>query len=556
MLCSLSIRNILIIRRIDIEFDSGLNVFTGETGAGKSILLDALGFALGFRGRGDLLGQGAEKGEVTAGFHVPVSHRANRLLRDAGIAESSELVLRRSVFASRRRSSYANDTRCTGGVLRSVAESLLEIHGQASDRGLLNRGSHRMLLDSFGGHGNDLRKTRQAWRDWQSAKSKLARQEAAVEDSERETAFAELALKELDELAPKEGEESRLDAKRRLMRSSQRILEDLFRASEAIGPNGAEGMAGEALRWVEQAGASSEIELDNIMQAIDRALAEIDEASRGLEAAKSDLEFHPYEFEQLEERLFEVRRLARKHRVAPDELAGLADTFKATLDRLQHNQVELDRLRIEVECKESAYNTLASNLSRLRQQAGVALDSRIQGELGPLRLHHSTFRTHLEVGEPGQDGQDAVAFKVATNRGNPLGNIGEIASGGELSRFMLALRVCLTSGESVQTMVFDEIDSGVGGATADAVGSRLRRLARNAQILVVTHSPQVAAYGQRHWRVEKTVEGGQTSAGLSLLEGGGRRDEIARMLSGNVITDEARAAADVLLASAEKKAVK
>ncbi|MEQ9257849.1 MAG: DNA repair protein RecN [Roseovarius sp.] len=548
MLRALDIRDILIIDHLELAFQPGLNVLTGETGAGKSILLDALGFVLGWRGRAELVRQGAAQGEVMAEFDLPEAHPAREVLREAGLPEADELILRRVNLPDGRKTAYVNDRRCSGEVLRQLSDTLVELHGQHDDRGLLNPRGHRGLLDAFGGLGTEREAVRATWREMRAAREALAEAETLLAKARDDEEFLRHAVAELDALAPQPGEEEELDRGRRMMQAAERIREDIARAAEALGPEGAEGRAGDALRWLEGVADRAEGGLDAPLSAISRALVELDEAASGVARVLEELSFNPTELEEAEERLFAIRALARKHALAADDLPGLADDMRARLAQVEAGEGDLANLRKALERAEARYAEAAEALSAARRAAATRLDAAMAAELAPLKMERALFTTEIAEDTAGPEGRDAVTFTVATNPGAPAGPLGKIASGGELSRFLLALKVCLTGEEAGMTMIFDEIDRGVGGATADAVGRRLAQLACGGQVLVVTHSPQVAAKAQHHWQVAKRVVGEQTLSSVAPLSGADRVDEIARMLSGDTVTDEARAAAQALMA--------
>ncbi|KGJ10479.1 DNA repair protein RecN (plasmid) [Paracoccus versutus] len=545
MLRHLDIRDMLLIDRLELEFRPGLNVLTGETGAGKSILLDCLGFVLGWRGRADLVRAGASQGEVTAVFDLPPGHPARTLLDEAGFPVSDELIIRRVNALDGRKTGWINDRRASGEVLRTLSELLVELHGQHDDRGLLNPRGHRLLLDAFA--GVDLGPVRAAWAARREARAALERAEAALAAAKGEEDFLRHAVAELDKLDPQPGEEAELDTRRRAMQGAERIREDVARALQALGPQGAEGAMLDAARWLDGAAERAEGRLEAPAAALQRALIELGEAASGVEAALEAMDFDPRDLETTEERLFALRALARKHEVLADDLAGLADTLRERLGRIDAGEGDLARLREAVAAADAAYGAAAAGLSDRRATAAKRLDAAMAAELAPLKMERAVFETRLAEAEPGPEGRDAVAFTVATNPGAPAGPLDRIASGGELSRFLLALKVCLARGNDALVLIFDEIDRGVGGATADAVGRRLARLAEGAQVLVVTHSPQVAALGGHHFRVAKSVEGGMTTSNVAALTASQRIEEIARMLAGEEITPAAKAAARALL---------
>ncbi|MEI6097619.1 MAG: DNA repair protein RecN [Alphaproteobacteria bacterium] len=544
MLRTLSIRDVLIIDRLDLSFHPGLNVLTGETGAGKSILLDALGFVLGWRGRAELVRAGAIQGEVVAEFDLPPAHAARSVLVEAGLAAESELILRRVNYADGRKTAFVNDRRASAEVLRDLSDTLVELHGQQDDRGLLNSRGHRALLDSF--CGLNLLPLNVAWRARSAARKALAEAEALVAKARAEEDYLRHAVAELSKLAPEPGEDAILDATRRRMQGSARIRSDIARAHVALS-DAADAALGDAQRWLEGAADHSEGGLDAPLAALARAQMELADAQNGVEAVLQSLDFNPSELEALEERLFAIRAMARKHSVLPDDLGAHLAHMKARLDALDSSSRKLKSLIKSATESEADFTRLALDASRARRAAAQNLDAAMAQELAPLKMERAVFATEFSAAEPGPDGVDQVTFTVAPNPGSPAGALNKIASGGELSRFLLALKVCLTSQTPDLTMIFDEIDRGVGGATADAVGRRLQLLSCDGQVLVVTHSPQVAAFGAHHWRVEKRVDAGQTLSTVIPLSPPERVEEIARMLAGDIITDAAREAAKALL---------
>lgn len=549
MLQTLSIRNILLIESLDLEFQSGLNVLTGETGAGKSILLDSLGFVLGWRGRSDIVRKGATQGEVTAEFVLPDDHAAHSILSEAGYSANDGLILRRTNSPDGRKRAYINDKVCSGEMLRALSDTLVEIHGQNDDKGLLDAKGHRMHLDSFAGVVDEVASLRSAWRKLAAAKKTLVDAEIALEDASRDAEFLRHSVAELDELAPESGEDEQLDTQRRLMQAAARIREGISKALNAVSMDGAEGGLSDAIRWLEDAAPQAGGHLEGPVEALGRALSETADAQRGIEDALAALDYNPSELEHLEERLFAIRGLARKHSVLPDDLPETAETFRKRLDAIDTGADHILELQSTVGSAQNNHDAQAAALSKNRRAAGKRLDAAMMAELAPLKMERAEFTTEITDAESaGPEGRDRVIFKVATNPGAPSGSINKIASGGELSRFLLALKVCLTARASGITMIFDEIDRGVGGATADAVGRRLSSLADSGQVLVVTHSPQVAALGGHHWRVSKSDDGKNTTTDVSALNPDQRVNEIARMLSGDTVTAEARSAAEVLLA--------
>ena len=545
MLRGLNIRNMLLIDKLDLEFQAGLNVLTGETGAGKSILLDSLGFVLGWRGRADMVRKGADLGEVSAWFELNATHPVRDILREAGLPNEDDLLLRRTNTPDGRKTAYVNDRRCTGEILRQLSDCLVELHGQHDDRGLLDSKGHRALLDSYA--GIDLSEVRSAWKKLAKLTKDINASKLALEVAERDAEYIRYAVGELAELSPDVGEDESLDARRRLMQSGARIREDIGKAAQALGSDGAENMLSDANRWLEETANDAEGRLDEPLAALSRAMNEVADAQRGIEDCLSQLDFDPMELERIEERLFAIRALARKHKVLPDELPALATDLTVKLNAIDTGASNIADLAQERDQAQIVYDKCAAALFDQRIKSGAELDKRMMQELAPLKMEAAIFKTDVVVTDAGPDGADNVAFTVSTNPGAPSGPINKIASGGELSRFLLALKVSLTSRSDGLTLIFDEIDRGVGGATADAVGRRLAALSSKGQVLVVTHSPQVAALGAHQWQVSKTTDGQETISSVIKLTDDERTDEIARMLAGDVITDEARAAAKSLL---------
>ena len=547
MLRSLDIRDVLIIDRLELSFRPGLNVLTGETGAGKSILLDALGFVLGWRGRAELVRAGAAQGEVTAVFDLTKDHAARAVLAEAGFEAGDELILRRTNAVDGRKTAWVNDRRVSGDVLRDLSDTLVELHGQHDDRGLLNPRGHRALLDTFA--GVDLAPLRDAWRAQSAARAGLAAAEAALVAARGEEDYLRHAVAELDKLDPAPGEEADLDAKRRVMQAAEKIRGDVVRARNILSDQGAEGQLIDAQRWLDGVAGRAEGALDGALAALARAMIELGEAQTGVEASLRGLEFNPVDLEHLEERLFAIRALARKHAVSADDLGEFAARLRARLEALDSGTAGMAAHVAAVATAEAAYGGLARGVTAQRADAAGRLDAAMAAELAPLKMERAVFTTELSAAEAGPEGRDTVTFSVATNPGAPAGALNKIASGGELSRFLLALKVCLTGDAPGLTLIFDEIDRGVGGATADAVGRRLQALAASAQVLVVTHSPQVAARGAHHWRVEKRVVAEMTLSSVTPLDAAMRVEEIARMLAGDSVSDAARAAARALLSA-------
>jgi DNA repair protein RecN (Recombination protein N) len=545
MLRGIHITDMLLIDRLDLKFQSGLNVLTGETGAGKSILLDSLGFVLGWRGRADLVRSGATQGVVTAWFDLSIGHPARIILVEAGFPEADELILRRTNASDGRKTAYVNDRRCSGEMLRQLSDVLVELHGQHDDIGLLNPRKHCDLLDEFG--SLDTSNVRNAWKAYHLFKKQLEETKTEFTAAQKNQEYLVHSLDEINQLAPETGEDKALDVKRRLMQASIKIREDIKKVSKNLSLDGAEGLLNDASRWLEGVSGQAEGRLDIAISALSRAISELSTSQQGVESCLSSLDFDPLELEQTEERLFSIRALARKHSVLPDDLALFKQELSRKLKGIELGADKIISLEQQLFQAKVDYDKLASDLSVSRKKSAKELEYSMAKELAPLKLEQAIFTTNLEVANASSDGIDTVTFMVSTNPGAPAGPINKIASGGELSRFLLALKVCLTNKTQGITMIFDEIDRGVGGATADAVGQRLSDIAASGQVLVVTHSPQVAAKGAHHWRVQKSVLKGETFTTVVELDTEARINEIARMLAGDIITPEARAAAQALL---------
>lgn len=548
MLKGLDIRDILIIDHLELSLRAGLNVLTGETGAGKSILLDSLGFVLGWRGPSDLVRQGAEQGEVSAWFDLPDDHPVLDLLEQHGLPVSQELILRRINGREGRKTAWINDRRVSGELLRKLSEHLVELHGQHDDRGLLNAKGHRNLLDEYGQYGALKAAVAKAWGEKERARKAVELESEAVTELRREEEFLRHAVAELSALDPKPGEADALDAKRRLMQASTRVRADVSKAHHALGREGAEALLDDAQRWLQEAAAQLNDELDAPLDSLSRVMNDLQDTLNEVEACLDAIGFNPHELETLEERLFAMRGLARKHDVHADALADLAGDLEARLLRLDAGADNLNALRAAQAEAENVYAARAAELQLARSAAAEKLDQAMALELAPLKMERAVFETRLTAAAAGPEGIDQIDFCVATNPGAPAGPLAKIASGGELSRFLLALKVCLNAGNSHATLIFDEIDRGVGGATADAVGRRLAELAQSGQVLVVTHSAQVAALGDAQFQVSKHQTDSHTVSRIKQLDREERVDEIARMISGTQVTDAARVAAQTLIA--------
>ncbi len=556
MLTALSIRDVVLIDRLDIDFDRGLCVLTGETGAGKSILLDALGLALGARADSGLVRHGAEQAVVSAVFEVPANHPAHAILAGQGLDDAAAgLVLRRIVAADGRSRAFVNDQPASVGLLREIGGTLVEIQGQFEPRGLIDPSTHRVLLDDFGGLQDAKAQVTEAYRAWREAARVREEAETDAADAERDREFLEHAVEELTQLDPAAGEETRLAEQRTRLMHAEKLVEAMnAAAAEIAGARPVEDALRAAQRALARAADKAGGALDGALAALDRAALETAEAQRELEAAAAMIELDQGGLESVEERLFALRAVARKHQVEVDDLPTLRDRLSERLAMAQDRSGVAERLRrAEAEARE-VFAAAAERLSAGRREAAARLDDAVNAELPPLRLDKARFVTQLERQPEASwtsDGLDRIAFLVATNPGTPEGPLSKVASGGELSRIMLALKVAAAEPSGVPTLIFDEVDANIGGATADAVGERLARLARDVQVLVITHSPQVAARGTDHLRVEKAADGGASAVTrVRRLDAGERREEVARMLSGAAITDEARAQAARLIEGA------
>jgi DNA repair protein RecN (Recombination protein N) len=560
MLARLSIRDIVLIERLDIEFSRGLAVLTGETGAGKSILLDAFALALGGRGDASLVRHGAEQGQVTATFDVPKSHPAAKILADNGLEdassqESCELILRRVQLADGRTRAFINDQSISVQTLKAVGSTLVEIHGQHDERALVDASTHRRLLDAFAGLERDVAAVEALWEARRTAAVSLEEHRASVERAAREADYLRHASAELKQLAPQEGEETQLAERRTIMMQGEKIATDLREAQEAIGGAHSPVPAlSAAVRRLERRAAHSPALVEPAVKAIDAAINSLEEADQYLNAALRAADFDPAELERIEERLFALRAAARKYSTPVDRLAALAVQMAGDVALIDAGAEQLKKLEAAAREAGQRYATAATKLSAARAKAAVKLDKAVNAELPPLKLERASFTTQLEADESaaGPQGIDRVEFWVQTNPGTRPGPLMKVASGGELSRFLLALKVVLADRGSAPTLVFDEIDTGVGGAVADAIGTRLARLAGKVQVMAVTHAPQVAARADQHLLISKDAldKGKRVATRVAALAADRRREEIARMLAGAEITAEARAAADRLLKAA------
>jgi DNA repair protein RecN (Recombination protein N) len=556
MLARLSIRDIILIDRLDIDFGSGLAALTGETGAGKSILLDAFALALGARGEAALVRQGAEQGQVTAAFDVGKDHPARRVLAENDLVADpgavDELIVRRIQFADGRTRAFINDQPVSVQVLRALGAALVEIHGQHDERAFVEAATHRALVDAFGGI-EAAAAVRRLWDERRVCETAVESHRAEVERARREAEWLRHAVDELGRLAPETGEETSLADRRTAMMQAEKSAEDLRATHEAVsGPLSPVPPLATALRRLERRAAQAPALIEPVVKAIDSALSALDEARVHLEHALRVAEYDPLELERIEERLFALRAAARKYNVPVDELAALARRYGGDLALIDAGAERLAALEQEALAAVTRYREAAHALSAARRQAAAALDKAVNAELKPLKLERAQFSTQIESEGEGPDGLDRVEFWVRTNPGTRPGPLMKVASGGELARFLLALKVVLADRGSAPTLVFDEIDTGVGGAVADAIGVRLARLSSGVQVIAVTHAPQVAARADRHYLITKDAlaKGTRVATRVIELAAERRREEIARMLAGAEITAEARAAAERLIRAA------
>ena len=551
MLTSLNVSNIVLIERLTLSFDGGLTVLTGETGAGKSILLDALGLALGSRADFRLIRDGADTAHVSAVFHPPQDHPVWERLAETDIPRDTELILRRRLKSDGKSSASINDVPVSATLLREVGDALVEIQGQFEGRGLLDISTHITLLDRAAGHADILEKLRSGWDNWLQAQRNLAQAKRDLEKARAEEEWLRDAVEQLDLLAPRAGEEDELSSERERLANVGRIGESLNAADDALfGDSGAQSSLGRALAALEKTAPLAGGILDEAKAALERADAELSEAGAAIGGAGHALESDPARLQTVDDRLHELRQQARKHDCTPDELADTHARLAASLAGIEDSAGALAALADNERQWRDYYRKIADVVAANRIKAAAVLDQAVSAELPPLKLEGATFTTAISDLPPeqfGPLGTQQVRFEASTNKGMKSGPIDRIASGGELARFLLALKVSLEGDEAPRTLIFDEVDSGVGGAVAAAVGERLARLGQSTQALVVTHSPQVAAKGDIHMKIAKTATDSGVFSGTEALDKDARTEEIARMLAGEEITAEARAAAVALL---------
>ena len=550
MLARLSIRDIVLIERLDIDFGSGLAALTGETGAGKSILLDAFALALGARGDASLVREGAEQGQVIATFEIAKDHPARRVLAENDLGTEDDVIVRRVQFADGRTRAFVNDQPVSVQILRALGVALVEIHGQHDDRAFVEASTHRALIDAFGGIEADASGVRRLWNERREREAAVAAHRAEVERARREAEWLRHAVDELGKLAPEAGEETSLADRRATMMQAEKAAEDLRATQEAVsGPQSAVPPLATAMRRLERRAAQAPALIEPVVKAIDSALNALDEAHRHLEHALRAAHYDPLELERIEERLFALRAAGRKYNAPVDELAALKSRYAGDLALIDAGAERLAALEADAQATTARYREAAQVLSANRRRAAQKIDKAVNAELKPLKLERAQFSTQIDSEDEGPEGLDRIEFWVRTNPGTRPGPLMKVASGGELARFLLALKVVLADRGSAPTFVFDEIDTGVGGATADAIGVRLARLSSSVQVIAVTHAPQVAARADRHYLITKDAlaKGKRVATRVVELEAERRREEIARMLAGAEITAEARAAAERLI---------
>ncbi len=551
MLTDLSIRDVVLIKSLDINFNQGLMVLTGETGAGKSILLDSLGLAIGTRADAKLVRHGCKQAMVSASFTIKPNHTANKILIEHGLKYGDNILLRRIVSDDGRSRAYVNDQPISVSLLKELGGKLVEIQGQFDQHGLMDSKNHIDILDNFHQlHG--LRRTvLKNYNHWQKIKTALKLAIKKSKDAKNDEEYLRFSLEELERFAPIENEEDELSKSRIILQNAEKLMEAVNDASNKLnGVKGAEALMRQAQRILERASEKSGDILDDILNIIDQSSENLHEAINKLNVIGHEIRLDDNRLDDVEERLFALRDLARKHNIHPNSLPQIIERISHDLLNIENADADISNLTLELTKSSQAYNTTANDLSIKRKIAAIKLDYAVNYELTPLKLERAKFKTEilkLDENQWNADGIDKVTFLVATNPGTPAGQLGKVASGGELSRFLLALKLSLAETGMQQTLVFDEVDSGVGGATAAAVGERLCRLSENIQILVITHSPQVAARGSNHWNIHKKLINDNMVTNITRLDQKQRREEIARMLAGAEITDEARSAASKLM---------
>lgn len=551
MLKSLSVRNVVLIDSLNLEFSGGLSVFSGETGAGKSILLDSLGLLLGNRADSGLIRSGADKLTVSGVFELADKNNPFFCLcAENDIEVDDEIIIKRSLTIDGKSKILLNDQPITLRLLKELGAYLVEVHGQFDNQGLLNPATHLSVLDTFGGYNAELTALANSYQSYKNLQKQLKNAEQAFADASREEDNLRHWADELEKAKVKKGEEDELNRKRNELMHAEKILENLNTAYTSLQGRDIASSIQKAQSALAKVNSLTENKFADIDEELNTALIQLDEAVARIEQASSEISLDSGEADSVEERLFALKALARKHQVNVDDLPDVLTGFKAKLAAIDKGGTDIADLHMAVEKARKEYMQKAAKITELRQKAARVLDAAVMAELPPLKMEKAKFVTEIKPlaeSDWSERGSDAVCFTVATNPSSPQGPLSKIASGGELARFMLALKVNLAQKSSVETLVFDEVDSGIGGATAQAVGERLFRLAQKVQVLVVTHSPQVAAFSNEHFKVSKATENNVTLTRVEKLSGDEKKEEIARMLSGEKISDEARAAAEVLI---------
>lgn len=551
MLKTLSIRNVVLIDSLDIDFKNGLTVLSGETGAGKSILLDSLGLLLGNRSEASLVRTGTDKLSATGVFEVQADNKIYEIAKEYDLEIDGDIIIKRTITAEGKGKILFNDQIITLKLLKELSQNLIEIHGQHDNQGLLNPATHCDILDSYGKYEKEITATQEAYIKYKKAAKSLKEKESALNKAKEDEENLRHWVQELEKLAPQKGEEESLRNRRSELMNAEKIIEKLNAAYSYL--NGGSSVLDQIAKAQNAISRANEIvngKYADIEQNIETALYSLNDAVERIEANSADISLNQNEIDEIETRLFALRSVAKKHQTEIDLLPEKLEELSSLLRNLQNGEENLLELKAEVNNLRERYIEAASNLSEKRQQTALKLDKNIMKELPPLKMEKAVFKTKITVKEESQwseKGWDMVCFEVSTNPNTPMGALNKIASGGELSRFMLALKVNLAQNSSQETLIFDEIDTGIGGATAEAVGERLARLGEKVQVMVVTHSPQVAAFSNEHFKVEKNTVENQTTTSLKKLDADGKIEEIARMLAGEKITKEARAAAQVLV---------
>ena len=554
MLSELTINNVVLIDKLDLEFKSGLSVLTGETGAGKSILLDSLGLVLGNRAEVSQIRQGTEKLSVTAVFEGEgKKEEVSEFLKEYEIETDGELVIKRTLDKNGKGKIFINDQLISAKLLKEIGKFLVEIHGQYDNQGLLNPANHKSILDAYGNY-KDLKQTvKRCWQEYKQAEKARQEAEANIAQAKEDEDNLRHWVEELERIGTYSGEEEELNQKRLELMNAEKLIDNLKAAYSSLNGNfDIVSALRQAQTAMEKANQIVAGKYDAIVEILEQSRINAEEAQNEIEEATNNINLNQNELDKIEERIYALRGIARKHQVSVEELPELLEKFKQRLNNLEMGEDGLQNLRQKEEQARLSYKEQAKELSSQRKATALVLDGKVMAELAPLKMEKAKFITQIEEQKPeewSEDGIDKIQFTVSTNPNSPQGPLNKIASGGELARFMLALKVNLAQTSNVSTMIFDEVDAGVGGATAKAVGERLARLAKDVQVLVVTHSPQVAASGNHHYKVEKNTQQNVTTTQVRELNGIERQEEIARMLAGETVTQEARAAAKVLLSA-------